>query len=95
MFTANEEKSLKDRKIDEKLKDKKIEEDCVECKYIGSAAFTGLGGYLFYLRMNTPVNAKTQRLFLAVFGTGMICLFEKLFEFLLNVQYCLVLLGIG
>jgi len=61
MFTANEKHLL----------EKRIEEDCVECKYIGSAVFTGLGGYLFYLRMNTPKNAVSQRLFLAVFGTAL------------------------
>lgn len=71
------EKNLPDKqhspKIDkfpEKLTEKKIKEDCIECRYIGSAAFFGISGYMAYLYMNTPKNAKSQRAFLAVCGIG-------------------------
>jgi hypothetical protein len=43
-------------------------EDCLSCKAIGVATFTGIGLYALNLRYKTPVGDKRQRTFLACFA---------------------------
>ncbi len=42
------------------------DKDCLSCKMIGTAAFSSLSAYTWYLRYTTPKADKSHRLFLVV-----------------------------
>lgn len=44
--------------------------DCLSCKIIGTATFSGIGLYALHMRYNTPVADKRQRIFLACFAVS-------------------------
>lgn len=77
MFSAHE-KSFADKpsnsqpdKLPDKLIEKKIDtEECLNCKIVSTVGPFAIAAYMAYLRMNTVVHAKGQRLFLTAFGTG-------------------------
>ena len=45
-------------------------EDCNECRIIGSLTFTGVAGYLLYVRSTVRHTEKGQRFFLASFAVA-------------------------
>ena len=51
-------------------KDSQIDKSCLQCKVIGVLTFMGTGAYASYLRMNTPIGSKGQRLYLGCVGIG-------------------------
>ncbi|KAF9405727.1 hypothetical protein BGZ94_003403 [Podila epigama] len=46
--------------------------DCLPCKLVGCAGFSGLGLYSYYQASQLPKNQVSQRIGLAVLGTGFI-----------------------
>jgi hypothetical protein len=42
----------------------------LQCKIIGVLTFVGTAGYAGYLRMNTPIHSKGQRIYLGCVGIG-------------------------
>ncbi len=47
-----------------------VPKDCLECRVAGFVTLSGISGYFAYLRMNTPVYDKKQKLFLGCLSAG-------------------------
>ena len=43
---------------------------CLQCKIVGVLTFVGTAGYAEYLRMNTPIHSKGQRIYLGCVSIG-------------------------
>jgi len=44
--------------------------DCLQCRIIGTATFSGVSAYAYFLRATTPKADRGHRLFLACFSVG-------------------------